>query len=174
MRLMLLRHAKSAKAEHGMPDRDRPLVERGHKDIHKIGGYMVHHGLVPDRVMVSSARRTRETWECISDAFSTAPSVTFEDRLYESNSQGIVSVIGGVQPSAQSLLVVGHNPGLHEVALLLIATGDVETRERLVAGLPTSGLAVIDFVQDSWKKLHPLGGRLIRFITPRMLNTAVD
>ena len=65
--------------------------------------------------------------------------------------------------------MIGHNPGLHETALRLIASGNVETRERLSEGLPTSGLAVIDFAAASWSKLHPQGGRLDRFITPRSL-----
>ena len=72
------------------------------------------------------------------------------------------------------LLVVGHNPGLHETARLLIASGDVEARERLNEGLPTSGLAVIDFAGRDWEKLHPHSGRLERFVTPRLLKAATD
>src|SRR5262249_42815230 len=67
---------------------------------------------------------------------------------------------------------VGHNPGMHEAARLLIASGDVEQRERLNEGLPTSGLAVIDFAGQDWRKLHAHGGRLERFVTPRSLAAA--
>ncbi len=78
------------------------------------------------------------------------------------------------RPTIRTLVVVGHNPGLHEAARLLIAAGDVEARERLNEGLPTSGLAVIDFAGDDWDKLHPRSGRLERFVTPRLLKAATD
>jgi len=81
-------------------------------------------------------------------------------------------VLKETSPSARTLLVVGHNPGLQDAARLLIASGDVEARERLNEALPTSGLAVIDFAGNDWKKLHPRGGRLERFITPRLLKAA--
>ena len=71
-------------------------------------------------------------------------------------------------------MVIGHNPGLHEVARILIAAGDVEARKRLSEGLPTAGLAVIDFAGEDWRKLHPDGGRLERFVTPRSLRAATD
>ncbi len=76
------------------------------------------------------------------------------------------------KPAVRTLLVIGHNPGLHDAARLLIASGDVEARERLNEGLPTSGLAVIDFAGKDWRKLHARGGRLERFVTPRSLAEA--
>ena len=65
-------------------------------------------------------------------------------------------------------MVIGHNPGLHDSARLLIASGDVEARERLNEGLPTAALAVIDFAGENWRKLHARGGRLERFVTPAL------
>ena len=73
MRLMLLRHAKSEKAEPGMRDRDRRLNDRGRKDAARIAAYMVQQALLPDRALVSSAQRTRETWERMAPAFSVKP-----------------------------------------------------------------------------------------------------
>jgi phosphohistidine phosphatase len=75
-------------------------------------------------------------------------------------------------PAVRTLLVIGHNPGLHDVARLLIASGDVEARERLNEGLPTAGLVVIDFAGKAWSKLHPRGGRIERFVSPRLLAEA--
>ena len=69
-----------------------------------------------------------------------------------------------------SLLLVGHNPGLAELASLLMASGDVETRQRLIEKFPTAALAVIDFALDDWGKLHPKAGRLDRFVVPRALD----
>src|SRR6202163_2321963 len=127
MRLMLLRHAKSEKAESGMRDGDRRLNARGRNDAARIAAYMVRHGLLPDRVKVSSAQRTRETWERMAPAFSTAPRVDYEDRLYESGTEAILGVIRAADRSASSLLVIGHNPGLYDTAQLLLADRGGET-----------------------------------------------
>ena len=174
MRLMLLRHAKSEKAEPGMHDRERSLSPRGRKDAAKIGAYLAHHALLPDQVLVSPARRTRETWDGLAKALSRVPPVAYEDRLYEAGTDTILRVIKETDASVRALLVIGHNPGLQETARLLIAAGDVETRERLNEGLPTAGFAVIDFAADDWGKLHPRGGRLERFVTPRLLEADTD
>jgi phosphohistidine phosphatase len=76
--------------------------------------------------------------------------------------------------NAHSLLVIGHNPGLQDIAVQLIATGDVEARERVTEKLPTSGLVVIDFSIDDWSRLHPRSGRLEHFVTPRLLAAATE
>src|SRR6202158_1815504 len=171
-RLMLLRHAKAEKAEPGMGDHERRLNARGQSDAVLIGAYMARHALIPDAVMVSTARRTRETWERLAPALSNPPPATFEDRLYNAGTEAILAVVKTTAPAVGALLVIGHNPGLHEVARLLIASGDVEPRERLNEGLPTAGLAMIEFAADDWGQLHPQGGRLERFVGPRSLAEA--
>jgi phosphohistidine phosphatase len=169
MRLMLLRHAKSEKPEPGMRDHERTLNARGRSETPIIGAYMARHGLSPDHVIVSTARRTRETWERLAPAFSPAPPVTFEARLYDSVPETILAIVKETGRASPTLLLIGHNPGLHDTARLLIASGDVEARERLNEGMPTAALAVIDFVGKDWRKLHPRGGRLERFVSPRSL-----
>jgi phosphohistidine phosphatase len=173
MRLMLLRHAKSEKAASGMRDRDRRLNARGRNDAARIAAHMVRHALLPDRVMVSSAQRTRETWERMASAFSPAPPTDYEDRLYESGTEAILAVIKAADRSASALLVIGHNPGLHDTARLLLAhRGDAA--QQLDDGLPTAGLVVIDFADNDWRKLAARSGRLEEFVTPRLLNPAED
>jgi phosphohistidine phosphatase len=172
MRLILLRHAKTEKAEPGQRDHTRRLNGRGQKDAPLIGGYMARHALIPDLVLVSTAARTRETWELLASALSASPRVSYEERLYDAGTEAILAVVKEIAPRVRTLMLVGHNPGLHDFARLLIASGDVEARERLNEGLPTSGLAVIDFAGDAWRKLHPHGGRLERFVSPRSLAAA--
>jgi phosphohistidine phosphatase len=172
MRLILLRHAKAEKAEPGEDDRQRRLNERGRDDARTIGAYLARHQLIPDLILASPARRTRETSDRLARELTTEPSTTQEERLYNAGAQAILSVIRETKPAVGTLLLVGHNPGLHELARLLIASGDVEERERLAEGLPTAGLAVIDFAGKDWRKLHPHGGRLERFVTPRSLAAA--
>jgi phosphohistidine phosphatase len=174
MRLMLLRHAKAEKGSPGMGDGERALNPRGRKDAANIGAYLARHTLVPERVIVSSAQRTRETWERLATALSTPPPAAYDDRLYNAGPELILDVIKETGRVTRTLLVIGHNPGLHDIARLLIATGDVEARERLSEGLPTSGLAVIEFVGGDWRKLHPHSGRLERFVSPRSLAAATD
>jgi phosphohistidine phosphatase len=174
MRLMLLRHAKSERAELGQRDHDRTLNKRGRDDAPKIGAYMARHDFLPDLAFVSTARRTRETWDRVAPELGAEPKVTYDDRLYESVPDSILSVIKETPAAAQTVLVVGHNPGLHDTARLLIASGDVELRERLNEALPTSGLVVIDFAGKDWRKLHPRSGRLEVFVTPRLLASATD
>jgi phosphohistidine phosphatase len=172
MRLMLLRHAKTEKAEPGQRDHTRRLNGRGQKDAPLIGAYIARHALIPDLVLVSGAARTRETWELLASALSALPRVTYEERLYDAGPDAILTVVRETAPDVRTLMVVGHNPGLHDLARMLIASGDVEARERLNEGLPTSGLAVIDFAGNAWRKLHPHGGRLERFVSPRSLAAA--
>jgi len=172
-RLMLLRHAKAVKAELGERDFDRDLAPRGMTDSEKVGAFLTRHRLIPDRVIVSPAVRTRNTWARAAAACPKAPAPVQEPRLYDAKAETILNVIresGG----AGSVLVVGHNPGLHELALLLIASGDVEIRERLQENLPTAGLVVIDFAVSSWSKVHRQSGRLELFVVPRTLDATVD
>jgi phosphohistidine phosphatase len=173
-RLMLLRHAKSDRSSPGALDRDRPLEARGEAAAPRVGAYMARHGLVPDRVICSPARRTRDTWNLLAAAFSRRPAVTVEDRVYDVTAATLLDVVRKTEDAVHSLLIVGHNPGLHDLAGLLIASGDVEARERLHEKFPTAGLAVIDFAYDDWQKLHRQAGRLDRFVTPRSLTDATD
>src|SRR5258708_32727070 len=99
MRLMVLRHASSEKAEPGMRDFDRALNEPGRKDAAKIGAYMAHHALLSDRVIVSPAQRARATWEHVSQAFPLAPPLDYDNRLYQGGPDARLAVIRLDDPS---------------------------------------------------------------------------
>ena len=173
-RLILFRHAKAQPAELGLDDFARSLVERGRKDAGKIGAYMKSHGLVPDRAIISPAARAQETWKYAAAALKPSPAAATVDKLYDATPHAIFAVIKDVPAIAHTLMVVAHNPGLHEIALMLIASGDIDTRERLREKLPTAGLVIIDFAFDDWDKLHPQSGRLERFMSPKSLDTATN
>jgi phosphohistidine phosphatase len=172
-RLMLLRHAKTERAEPGQRDRDRKLTKRGRDDAAVIGAYMARHGLNPDLALVSPAKRTQETWALVAPAFAKAPRLVSEARIYDATTEALFKIISETR-GAHSLLVVGHNPGLHDVAVQLIASGDVDTRERVAEKLPTAGLVVIDLAFDDWSKVHRHAGRLERFVTPKLIAAATD
>jgi phosphohistidine phosphatase len=172
-RLMLLRHAKAERPTPGQRDRDRVLTKRGRADAPAIGAYMAHHGLVPDTVLVSPAKRTQETWELVAESFAKSPKLVNEDRIYNASSETLIAVIAAVR-GAHSLLVIGHNPSLHDVANQLTVSGDAVARERLAQSLPTCGLAVIDLAFDDWSRLPRHAGRLERFVTPKLIAETKD
>ena len=169
-RLMLLRHAKSDWSTPGGRDLDRPLSTRGREAAPKMGAYMARHALVPDLIVASPAARVAETLAHILPAFDVPPKIRRENRLYETGADTLVEVIQEMPKGAHSVLLVGHNPGIAELASLLIAAGDVEARQQLIEKFPTAALAVIDFPLDDWGKLHPKAGRLDRFVVPRALD----
>jgi phosphohistidine phosphatase len=173
-RLLLLRHAKTERAAPGEHDRDRKLMERGRTDAPIIGAYLVRHRFVPDLALVSPATRAAETWALVAAAFpETSPRVVSDERIYNAVPETLMGLIRETT-QAHSVIVVGHNPSLHDLALQLIASGDVEARERLCEKLPTCGLVIIDFPFDDWWRLHVNAGRLERFVSPHLIAEATD
>lgn len=172
-RLLILRHAKTERAEPGERDRDRKLTARGRSDAPILGAYMARHGLTPDLVLLSPAARAEETWDLLSGAFTHKPRVVKEDRIYNATTETLFELLRENHHSA-TILVVGHNPGLQDLAIGLIASGDVETREQLIEKFPTCGLAVIELPLDDWSRLHPNSGRLERFVSPSLIAAATD
>ncbi len=172
-RLMLLRHAKSDWSA-GAADHERPLNARGREAAPKMGAYMARHALVPDLIVASTAMRVSETLQHVVPAFTKQPKVVSDRRLYEADADDLLQVIKETPKSIHNLLLVGHNPGMAELASILMAAGDVEARQRLIEKFPTAALAVIDFALDDWAKLHPKAGRLDRFVVPKALDMATD
>ncbi len=172
-RLMLLRHAKSDWSTPGQRDSERALTQRGREASVLMGKYLARHDLAPDRALVSPARRARETWDGIAPALRGTEAAS-ESRIYDTSARDLLAVLRETPAETHSLLVIGHNPALQELALLLIAAGEVEERERLAEKFPTAALVVVDFPVDDWSELHPRSGRLDRFVTPRSLADAPD
>ena len=173
-RLLLLRHAKAERLQSGGRDHDRILSKRGHDDATAVGAYLVRHKLIPGQALVSTSARTRETWALLAKAFTKVPPVEFEGSIYEAAPEAILKAIRATEPAAKTLLVVGHNPGMQQLASVLIASGDIEARQRLLEEFPTAAFAMITFATDRWEGLHANGGRLEHFVTPRTLEAATD
>ncbi|HYZ21586.1 MAG TPA: histidine phosphatase family protein [Rhodopila sp.] len=169
--LLLLRHAKSSWDDASLPDRDRPLNPRGRRAAAAMRQAMRDLGLYPDVVLVSTARRTMETLEAL-EPWDETPLIEPMDSLYLADSVQIGAALHGVAETVRSVLLIGHNPGLHDFALNLagpraIAMGG--THERALAqSFPTAALAEF-VIAGSWWDLREGGGRLVRFLTPRML-----
>lgn len=162
-RLFLLRHAKAGWAEPGMRDFDRPLDRTGIEDAVATGVAMGAHDVRPDLVICSTARRARQTLEAISGNVDVGR-VLFTDGLYSTDASGYVDIVREA-PVAESLLLVGHNPMMEDVAFALAGDGEEEAKSSMASGFPTSGLAVIRF-PGPLSDAAPGKGYLELFVTP--------
>lgn len=164
--LALLRHAKSSWESIELDDFDRPLNERGRAVAPLMGAALKELHFVPDLILCSSAKRARETLELIEPFVKDAP-VIFDDQLYLTSQETLFSRLKEVAVGVKRVLMIGHNPGMHGLALLLTGTGDAKSISRLEDKFPTAALAVFSFEQNVWRDLLPASGRLEAFVTPR-------
>jgi len=167
--LLLLRHAKSSWDDPAVPDFARPLNPRGRGAATAMRRAINGLGLTPDQILVSTAKRTLETMQAL-EPWDETPLIEPMDQLYLAPAAGLLRAIQDVQPTVRSLLVIAHNPGLHELALLLQGTGgqDSADRRRLQDGYPSGALAEF-LVGAPWAGLAEGGGRLVRFLCPHDL-----
>jgi phosphohistidine phosphatase len=172
-RLILLRHTKSD-WPNGMVDHDRPLARRGRRAAPLLGRVLIERGYVPDKVLVSTAQRTMETWALASAGLIQFPPATPEPRIYEAAPHVLANVIRETDDDVQTLLLVGHNPGIEVLAHDLIAEGPVDQRQRLSRKYPTGGLAVIACTIARWSELRSGCGSLAAFIVPRDLDPEAE
>jgi phosphohistidine phosphatase len=182
-RLMLLRHAKT---EHDAPsghDQDRRLDDRGRLDAAAIGAWIGRHPPLPDAILVSTAVRARQTWEIAGQAIKDAIreqaaskwQVELLDAIYGAEPGQLLQIIRMAEVTNPAhLLVVGHNPGMHELALMLTGSGEAAAKKAIEDNLPTAGLAILDFAIDDWSEVAFRGGKLVRFTSPRLLKQASD
>ena len=179
-KLVLLRHAKSAWPD--VPDHERPLARRGQRDAPVMGRWLRAAGYLPDQVLCSTARRARETWQLAQAGLGATPPASFDDGVYQGSASQLLDLIRGANPAARTLLVVGHDPAMPELALALAATTPAahpgarsdaappDMLDRMRAKFPTAAIAVFELTAD-WDQLGPGTARLIRFVTPRDLAT---
>lgn len=165
--LILLRHAKSSWNDPSLSDHDRALNSRGVAAAPLMGRAMAKHGLDPDLVLCSTARRTRDTLALVLPALKAEPKIIYEDQLYHASAAEMLTLLHGVGAPATQLLMVGHNPEIHGFALDLIGSGAKHLRDRLAAKLPTAGLVVIRFPGGGWSSVTINSGKLELFLTPR-------
>jgi len=177
-KLVLLRHAKSAWP--GGPDHERPLAHRGRRNAPAMGRWLRTAGHLPDQVLCSTARRARETWQLAEAGLACTVPVSFDDRLYEGPATVLLDMIRHVSPALRTVLLVGHDPAVPELALMLATAGppayagagddtaSAAPLDRMRAKFPTAAVAVLEFRQR-WDQLAPGSSRLTCFVTPRDL-----
>jgi phosphohistidine phosphatase len=170
--LILLRHAKSDWPD--VPDRERPLAKRGRRDAPRIGRWLHEHGYQPDVVVVSAARRTRQTWDLVAPELGGTPAVRFEPRAYAASALTLLYLAQELPSRYQTALFIAHNPGLSDLASSLAAPGmgpgmdratTTDNGPRPQISLPTAAVAVLEFSGD-WPSLTPGQARLTDHIIP--------
>ncbi len=168
--LVLLRHFKSSWHEHGAADRDRPLAPRGQRDAVSMAEAIVAHDFVPDRILCSPARRTRETLAALEPGLGDGRDIVFIEALYSGPDQDYRDIIATEGGDVDRLMVIGHNPRIHATALELIGHGGSKAvRNLLATKYPTGSLSVIEFDAESWSTIAEGSGQLVAFIRPHDL-----
>jgi phosphohistidine phosphatase len=166
--LLLLRHAKSSWDDASLPDRERSLNKRGRRAAAAIREAIRGLGLAPDVILVSPARRTRETLEAL-EPWDDTPLVEPVDALYLATAAQLFGVVRDQSETIRSIMLIGHNPGMHEFGVSLAGrTSLSDATNRLLAGFPTGALAEFA-IASPWRQLSAGGGQLVRFLTPRDL-----
>jgi phosphohistidine phosphatase len=162
-RVYLLRHAKSSWKHPELLDHDRPLAGRGRRAAKAILRHMRAQEFVPELVLCSSARRARETLERIEPALRHAP-VWVEPELYGASADELLARLRRLPDDLDSVLVIGHNPGMHELALELAGSAP-----DLAGKFPTAALATLAFHGSAWGELGPEATELVELTRPRDL-----
>jgi phosphohistidine phosphatase len=172
-RLILIRHAKSARPA-GIADHERPLAPRGREDARRMGAYLAREMLLPALALVSTSVRTRQTFDLLVQELGVVPSLRFDRRVYDAPADRLATVIAETPGEYRELLLIGHNPGLADLAHRLAGHGDRYALARMRTKFPTCALAVLDLAEDDWRGLADGSARLDRFVTPKSLRGEAD
>jgi phosphohistidine phosphatase len=165
--LLLLRHAKAKRPTPDLEDFDRTLNGRGRDAARLVGKLLRTERLVPDLVLCSSARRARETWELVENALGKKVPAQYDRTLYLANPTAILRIVRHQADAVRRMMVVGHNPGLERLALVLAGEAADDDIARLHAKFPTAALAAISFEARRWRDIDRGTGRLDCYLVPR-------
>lgn len=166
--LLLLRHAKSSWSDPTLPDQDRPLAARGSGAARRIATYLRSERIRPELVLCSPARRARDTLQLLGPAVP-GTAVRIEDLLNGADAAGIIQRLRAVDPGVSSVMVIGHNPALEDLAGDLAGDGDPTAIAQLQDKFPTAALACLE-LSSSWARLEPGQAYLTRLVLPRRLH----
>jgi phosphohistidine phosphatase len=166
-RLFLLRHAKSSWDDPALPDVERPLAPRGRKAAKSMADYFKRQRVRPGLVLCSSAKRTRETLERMVPVLGKGATIEVEAGLYAASAEDLLARLRRVPDTVASVMVIGHNPGLQDLALMLAAGGDELPRVR--EKFPTGALVVLELRRLTWSGLQPGSAEVVGLVLPREL-----
>ena len=167
--LLLLRHAKSSWGDPSLADFDRPLAKRGREAAPLVGREMARRGWAPGMAIVSPALRTTQSWELVAGELPAAPDLLFEPSIYEAEPEALLSAIRRLPDRIATAVLVGHNPGMEQLAAMLCGqAGDEAAMARMRAKFPTAAMACLE-LSTGWEGLGQKSAALTAFVTPRDL-----
>ena len=162
-RLLVLRHAKAERDSDSGKDFDRPLARRGWKDAGEVGRAMRKRGLHPDAIIASPAKRVVETLAALAEGYGSL-GADYDRRVFNASPETLLDVVRQADDGAQTLMLVGHNPGLHLLLLDLTHGDERGLRTRIEESFPTSALAAVDIAASSWTDAAPASGEVVDLI----------
>jgi phosphohistidine phosphatase len=167
-RLYLLRHAKSSWDDPRLADEDRPLAPRGRRAAKVIAKHLRRMGVAPEVVLCSPSTRTRQTLKRIAPGLGKHADVRSEPEVYAASAAALLEVLHEVPDEVESVMLIGHNPGIQDLALSLAHAGSESTRVK--SKFPTAALATLE-LSASWRELVPGSAELVSFVTPKELGS---
>lgn len=167
--LCLMRHAKSGWDDPSLTDHDRPLNERGIEAAALVGRYLKRQGIRPDLVLCSTARRAADTLALVLQELGRGMPVEHDRGLYLTGAPALLEALRGTPDSAETLLMVAHNPDMHHLSQRLAGFGDPKTLRAVAEKFPTGGCAILTFEAGRWRDVAPGDGHLVEFVRPRLL-----
>lgn len=169
--LYLLRHAKSSWDHPSLSDFDRPLAARGREAAPRMGRLMRDNSHAPELVLCSPALRARQTKDLVLDVLDYDPEVRLMDGLYNfGDGTGLLHIIQQIGSECSSLLVIGHNPSIENLAIKLAGSGKSSDLKAMARKYPTAALAIMEFDEDDWREVRSGKGKLLSFTRPKALN----
>jgi phosphohistidine phosphatase len=158
-KIYVMRHAK-ALHNSKIDDHERPLHEQGIAACKQVSSFLLHHHYIPEQVLCSTAQRTRMTATVLAEgAFAGVP-LRMMPSLYQAGSSEILREIHELDNGIHSVCIIGHNPGLSHIALLLAGSGEKQLVEQLRDGLPPAGFVALSFTENEWRNIHAYSGVL--------------
>lgn len=172
LRLIIMRHAKSSWTDKKLDDFDRPLSRRGKEAAPLLGRALAAKNIVPELVLCSPARRTRDTLKLTIDAMGVKPQVSYEDQLYSFGNGD--SYLNAISPrkTASPLMIIGHNPSVQNLTLRLLGLQDNKLVQKIRAKFPTAAVAILALPINDWREIrsgNDVQGEVELFLTPKML-----
>lgn len=168
--LTLLRHAKSGWDDPVERDFDRPLNGRGRRAAHRMGRYLRDEALAFDQVVASPALRVQQTIAGVEDGYGRPLAPAFDRRIYMASASTLLDVVHELDDAHGSVLLVGHNPGLEDLVLMLVPQTETGFRDEVEIKYPTATLAEMRFAVDRWADIGERSGTLVRLMRPRELD----
>ena len=168
--LLLLRHAKSAWSDPRLDDHERPLNGRGERAAKAMADHIARQGPRPELILCSTAMRTRQTLEPLLKRLpAPAPPISLEDGLYLASEQILLARLQAVPDAVFTVLLIGHNDGIGQLAADLAGSGPSEALATLREKYPTGALTVLRLPDGPWSDLKPGSAKLLDFVRPRDL-----